>query len=74
MNQKCAKLMRVSDCRINYVSFLKEYAHKDYLSFQKKGVGETNILQQFLWKSVDRFRRYDHLYISQCLTMAAAIL
>ena len=27
---------------------LKEYAHKDYLSFQKKGVGETNILQQIL--------------------------
>ena len=27
---------------------LKEYAHKDYLSLQKKGVGETNILQQIL--------------------------
>ena len=27
-------------------SDLKEYAHKDYLSLQKKGVGETNILQQ----------------------------
>ena len=27
---------------------LKEHAHKDYLSFQKKGVGETNILQQIL--------------------------
>ena len=30
------------------VLFLKEYTHKDYLSFQKKGVGETNILQQIL--------------------------
>ena len=30
------------------VGFLKEYTHKDYLSFQKKGVGETNILQLFL--------------------------
>ena len=25
---------------------LKEYAHKDYLSFQKKGIRETNILQK----------------------------
>ena len=53
---------------------LKEYAHNDYLSFQKKGVGETNILQQILRKSVDRFFRYGHVLISQCLTMAAAIL
>ena len=29
-------------------SILKEYPHKDYLSLQKKGVGETNILQQTL--------------------------
>ena len=29
-------------------SLLMEYTHKDYLSFQKKGVGETNILQQIL--------------------------
>ena len=42
---------------------LKEYAHKDYLSFQNKGVGETTIWQQILCKSMDRFRRYDHLYI-----------
>ena len=27
---------------------LKEYDQKDYLSFQKKGAGETNILQQIL--------------------------
>ena len=27
---------------------LKECAHKEYLSFQKKGVGETNIMQQIL--------------------------
>ena len=27
-------------------SDLKEYDHKDYLSLQKKGVGETKILQQ----------------------------
>ena len=27
---------------------LKKYDHKDYLSFQKKGVGETNISQQIL--------------------------
>ena len=27
---------------------LKEYHHKDYLSLQKKGVGDTNILQQIL--------------------------
>ena len=27
---------------------LKEYAHKDYLSSQKEGVGETNISQQIL--------------------------
>ena len=53
---------------------LKEYAYKDYLSFQKKEVGETNILQQTLWKSVDRFCRYDHVYIIQCLTMGSAIL
>ena len=28
--------------RASYV--LKEYTHKDYFSFQNKGVGETNIL------------------------------
>ena len=29
-----------------YLCILKEYDHKDYLSFQKKEVGKTNILQQ----------------------------
>ena len=29
-------------------SDLKEYAHKDYLLFKKKAVGETNLLQQIL--------------------------
>ena len=29
-------------------------------------VGETNNLQQIVSKSVDRFRRYGHVYISQC--------
>ena len=53
---------------------LKKYAHKEYLSFQKKGVRETNILKNNLWKSVDRFCRYGHVYISQCHTMEAAIL
>ena len=53
---------------------LKEYAHKDYLSFQKKEVREIYILQQILCKLKDQFRRNGHLYISQCLTMAAAIL
>ena len=28
--------------------FLKEYDQKDYLSFKKKGAGETNISQQIL--------------------------
>ena len=42
--------------------------------FQKKVVGETNILEQILSKSMDRFRIYGHVYISQCLTMAAAIM
>ena len=55
-------------------NWLKEYDHKNYLSFQKKGIEETNSLQQILWKSVDRFCRYGHVYISECLTMAAAIL
>ena len=36
-------------------------------------VGETNILQQILRKSVARFRRYSTFYISQSLTMEAAI-
>ena len=53
---------------------LKEYANKEYISFQKKGVGEINILQQILRKSVDRLCRYGHVYIFQCPTMAAAIL
>ena len=26
---------------------LKEYLHKDYLSFQKRGIGETNISNKF---------------------------
>ena len=30
------------------IILLMEYGHKDYLSFQKKGVGETYILQQIL--------------------------
>ena len=37
-------------------------------------VGETNILQQILWKLLDRFRRYGHVCVSQCLALAAAIL
>ena len=31
-----------------FIEVLKEYAHKDYVSFQKIGVGETNILKQIL--------------------------
>ena len=38
------------------------------LTVQKKWVGETNILQQILCKSVDRFRRYGRVYISQYKT------
>ena len=66
--------MHAYDINHIYEQALKEYAHKEYLSFQKKGVGETNILQQFLWKSVDRFCRYGHVYIFQRLTMGADIL
>ena len=33
-----------------YMYILKECIHKDYLSLQKKGVIETNILQQISWK------------------------
>ena len=67
---------QVVESWLQYIAIreLKEYAHKDYLSFQKKAVGETNNLQQILWKSGSRSRRYDYLYIFQCLTMAAAIL
>ena len=57
-----------------HISKLKKCDHKYYISSQKKGVGETNILQHFLRKSVDRFCRYGHLFMSKCLTMAAAIL
>ena len=39
---------------------LKEYAHKDYLSFQKKGAGETFCKKNY--ENAERFRRYDHLY------------
>ena len=31
------------------------HVHKDYLLYKKKGIGETNILQQFLLKSVNGF-------------------
>ena len=64
----------IFDCGTFCAFHLKEYAHKDYISFQKKGVGETNILQQILCNSVDRFCRYGYVYNSQCLTMVAAIL
>ena len=37
----------------NVIIMLKEYDHKDNLLFQKKGIGDTNILQQILGKSVD---------------------
>ena len=29
------------------IMFLQEYAHKEYLSFQRKGIGETNICNKF---------------------------
>ena len=59
---------------IRVVFPLKEYAEKDYISFQKKGTGETNSLQQIVRKSVEGFRRYGHLHISQWMSMTATIL
>ena len=43
---QASALGRHSDRSSFWYNSLKEYAHKDYLSFQKKGVGETNILQK----------------------------
>ena len=48
---KCIKDRSVTNVGCKEPNFqlfsdLKEYAHKDYLLFQKKGIGETNILQR----------------------------
>ena len=53
---------------------LKGSTHKDLISLQKNGFGETNILQQILWKAMKLFRRYGLLYILQWLSMEATIL
>ena len=49
---------------------LKEYAHKSYLSFQKR----LTFFKKFYKNRCKQFRRYGHLCISQCFSMAANIL
>ena len=52
-------------------SILKEYTHKDYRLFQKKGVEETNILHKFY---ENRWIGFVDIGMAMCIFLSAANL
>ena len=47
INKLCLWILKPEGVgKITSLMTLKEYVHKGYPKFQKKGIGETNILQQ----------------------------